>query len=28
MAALVIQMDHGNGLPYLAELALTGPYRD
>jgi len=27
MAALVIQVDHGNGLPYLAELALTGPYR-
>ena len=27
MAAIVIQVDHGNGLPYLAELALTGPYR-
>ena len=23
MAALLIQVDHGNGLPYLAELALT-----
>jgi hypothetical protein len=27
MAAIVIQVDHGNGLPYLAELALTSPYR-
>lgn len=27
MAAVVIQVDHGNGLPYLAELTLTTPYR-
>jgi hypothetical protein len=27
MAAIVIQVDYGNGLPYLAELALTSPYR-
>jgi hypothetical protein len=27
MAALVIQVDHGHALPYLAELALMGPYR-
>ncbi len=27
MAALVVQVDHGHGLPYLAELALMGPYR-
>jgi hypothetical protein len=27
MAAVVIQVDHGHGVPYLAELALMGPYR-
>ncbi len=27
MAAVVIQVDHGHALPYLAELALMGPYR-
>ncbi|WP_216903452.1 hypothetical protein [Synechococcus sp. CCY 9618] len=27
MAAIVIQVDHGNALPYLAELCLTTPYR-
>lgn len=27
MAALVVQVDHGHGLSYLAELALMGPYR-
>jgi len=27
MAALVVQVEHGHGLPYLAELALMGPYR-
>ena len=27
MAAVVIQVDHGDGLAYMAELALMGPYR-
>jgi hypothetical protein len=27
MAAVVIQVDHGNGLAYMAELSLMGPYR-
>lgn len=27
MAAVVIQVDHGNALAYMAELALMGPYR-
>jgi len=27
MAAVVIQVDHGDALPYMAELALMGPYR-
>ena len=27
MEAVVIQVDHGNGLAYVAELALMGPYR-
>ena len=27
MAAVVIQVDHGHGLAYLAELTLMGPYR-
>jgi hypothetical protein len=27
MAAVVIQVDHGHGVPYLAELTLMGPYR-
>ncbi len=27
MAAVVIQVDHGHGVPYMAELALMGPYR-
>ena len=27
MAGLVIQVDHGHAVPYLAELTLMGPYR-
>ncbi len=27
MAAVVIQVDHGHAVPYMAELALMGPYR-
>jgi hypothetical protein len=27
MAALVVQVEHGHALPYMAELALMGPYR-
>ena len=27
MAAVVVQVDHGDGLAYMAELALMGPYR-
>jgi hypothetical protein len=27
MAAVVIQVDHGHGIPYLTELTLMGPYR-
>ena len=27
MAAVVVQVDHGNALAYMAELALMGPYR-
>jgi hypothetical protein len=27
MAALVIQVEHGHAIPYMAELALMGPYR-
>jgi hypothetical protein len=27
MAAVVIQVDHGDGMAFMAELALMGPYR-
>ena len=27
MAAVVIQVDHGDGMSFMAELALMGPYR-
>ncbi|HWO50571.1 MAG TPA: hypothetical protein VNN23_03155, partial [Ornithinibacter sp.] len=27
MAALVVQVEHGDGVPYMAELAAMGPYR-